>query len=208
MTQLQEDNERRNITGEKCMKLPIWVKSSCICHYPFYWETPNGSKKWIEKTKCFSQFPMICRLKSSDHSGSWNNSMRTTFLAIIDEKYHQVDETKPSSPNRAKAWARMAEIRTFPSGLFLPVGALPSPPPWGWFTGFITTPLIPRGKRTVGCSNQTKALTNKPGFTPTEESPDIESELSTRTSQVPRALCPTHLSRSKCSSPIPPNAGK
>lgn len=24
--------------------------------------------------------------------------------------------------------------------------------------------------------------------------------------QVPRALCPTHLSRSKCSSPVPPNA--
>lgn len=26
-------------------------------------------------------------------------------------------------------------------GLFLPMGALPSPPPWGWSTGFITTPL-------------------------------------------------------------------
>ena len=24
---------------------------------------------------------------------------------------------------------------------FLPIGALPSPPPWGWSTGFITTPL-------------------------------------------------------------------
>ncbi|KAH0437221.1 hypothetical protein IEQ34_026272 [Dendrobium chrysotoxum] len=26
-------------------------------------------------------------------------------------------------------------------GFFLPIGALPSPPPWGWSTGFITTPL-------------------------------------------------------------------
>ena len=26
-------------------------------------------------------------------------------------------------------------------GAFLPIGALPSPPPWGWSTGFITTPL-------------------------------------------------------------------
>ncbi|TYH84317.1 hypothetical protein ES332_D02G189700v1, partial [Gossypium tomentosum] len=24
---------------------------------------------------------------------------------------------------------------------FLPIGSLPSPPPWGWSTGFITTPL-------------------------------------------------------------------
>ncbi|GMY39421.1 Photosystem II protein D1 [Fagus crenata] len=27
------------------------------------------------------------------------------------------------------------------AGFFLPIGALPSPPPWGWSTGFITTPL-------------------------------------------------------------------
>ncbi|KAM0025752.1 hypothetical protein Hdeb2414_s0021g00578261 [Helianthus debilis subsp. tardiflorus] len=26
-------------------------------------------------------------------------------------------------------------------GFFLPIGTLPSPPPYGWFTGFITTPL-------------------------------------------------------------------
>ncbi|KAL6492077.1 hypothetical protein OROGR_033776 [Orobanche gracilis] len=26
-------------------------------------------------------------------------------------------------------------------GFFLPIGALPSPPPWGWSIGFITTPL-------------------------------------------------------------------
>ncbi|KAL4201749.1 hypothetical protein AMTRI_Chr02g260180 [Amborella trichopoda] len=26
-------------------------------------------------------------------------------------------------------------------GFFLPIGALPSPPPWGWSTEFITTPL-------------------------------------------------------------------
>uniref|UniRef100_A0A453QWQ6 Uncharacterized protein ycf72 n=1 Tax=Aegilops tauschii subsp. strangulata TaxID=200361 RepID=A0A453QWQ6_AEGTS len=26
-------------------------------------------------------------------------------------------------------------------GFFLPMGAFPSPPPWGWSTGFITTPL-------------------------------------------------------------------
>ncbi|MBA0666748.1 hypothetical protein Goklo_003118, partial [Gossypium klotzschianum] len=33
-----------------------------------------------------------------------------------------------------------------PKGLqvfFLPIGALPSPPPWGWSTGFVTTPLTP-----------------------------------------------------------------
>ncbi|CAA6675819.1 unnamed protein product [Spirodela intermedia] len=29
-------------------------------------------------------------------------------------------------------------------GLFLPIGALPSPPPWGWPIGFITTPLTTR----------------------------------------------------------------
>ncbi|KAG0447300.1 hypothetical protein HPP92_028427 [Vanilla planifolia] len=26
-------------------------------------------------------------------------------------------------------------------GFFLPIGDLPSPPPWGWSTGFITSPL-------------------------------------------------------------------
>ncbi|MBA0875259.1 hypothetical protein Goshw_028750 [Gossypium schwendimanii] len=29
-------------------------------------------------------------------------------------------------------------------GFFLPIGALSSPLPWGWSTGFITTPLTTR----------------------------------------------------------------
>ena len=86
----------------------------------------QGSGLWIHHARV--QFPSFAHhIISNSKNSIWN----IPIYGDEESNYHYIFSFSYF----------FFQAQDNPAGFFLPIGAFPSPPPCGWSTGFITTPL-------------------------------------------------------------------